>query len=534
MIERVAGADVMDREALEVAYRQGTREARRALLESAAAHRDVDQIDMLRQAILGFDVELAKLARRALAQCESEGAVDLIAEALKLPMDKSERDLLLAAAARLAEKFPRAQTLLALHQGLAGASKLIDATAWSKAADERAASARGTYESGSRLETRASASETRPDDANARLELAASFLERAGELGMQKPFARVLLEDARRNALDAQKLGASGWKLHAVLAVTAAEVGTREEALREAVLAVEGGLTPSSVDDGSLDRASVRVFALFASARQTAIGKAYKERKPWPPEWLSDVHAAYAVLARHPFGTDVNVADHFDFLRWLGATPRASEVLTQGLARFPESRVLHERLRNKLLWERGPDALEQTYATLLAKEDAAPTLEWFAGYASLIAAEHQRRSGQADKASGAYERSEAHFAKYMERFPLDRDDASHYVAFTHAGRARLAFEAGELERATSETLAAFHARPASAAALDGLNISAVDTAKMLRARLEAEAKAELLAKLQAGLDALDPSLLELPAYERNVQGTPPPREGRQRERPPPR
>ena len=73
----------------------------------------------------------------------------------------------------------------------------------------------------------------------------------------------------------------------------------------------------------SRSRTAFFPLALFAQARQRAISKAYRERKPWPPEWLADVHAAYAVLAKHPLGTDANAADCYDFLRWLGATPRA-------------------------------------------------------------------------------------------------------------------------------------------------------------------------------------------------------------------
>jgi hypothetical protein len=46
---------------------------------------------------------------------------------------------------------------------------------------------------------------------------------------------------------------------------------------------------------------------------------------------------------------------------------------------------------------------------------------------------------------------------------------------------------------------------------------------MLRARLEEEGRGELKARLQAGLDSLDPRMLELPAYEREVPA--PPAEG---------
>jgi hypothetical protein len=132
LTERTASAGVLDRVALETAYQKGSRAERRELIEATIAHRDVDQLDLLRLAIFGLDLELARLARRALAQADSEGAVDLIAETLKLPMDTAERAELMAAAARLSEKYPRARTLVAVHQGLAEPSKWIDLAGWTQ------------------------------------------------------------------------------------------------------------------------------------------------------------------------------------------------------------------------------------------------------------------------------------------------------------------------------------------------------------------------------------------------------------------
>jgi len=67
-------------------------------------------------------------------------------------------------------------------------------------------------------------------------------------------------------------------------------------------------------------------------------------------------------------------------------------------------------------------------------------------------------------------------------------------------------------------LASFERRPASAATLDGLNISAVDTAKMVLARLREEGRRDLAESLRAALGDLDPELLQLPAYEAQGPG----------------
>ena len=63
-------------------------------------------------------------------------------------------------------------------------------------------------------------------------------------------------------------------------------------------------------------------------------------------------------------------------------------------------------------------------------------------------------------------------------------------------------------------LASFARREQSAATRDGLNISTVDTAKMLLARLKEEKKTALEAQLDEALKKLPPELLRLPDYER--------------------
>jgi len=518
MIERVTSPDVLDRIEVEAAYQKGDREVRRALLEQTLSHKDVEEIDLLRLAIFGFDVEMAKLARRALAQYDSEPAVDLIAEALKQPIEPEEREMLLAAVVRLGEKFPRARTLAAVHRGLASRSSTVDVDGWSKAIDSRdGASARGAYEAQARLESRAEAAQARPQDGAAKVELAESFLDRAASPTIERRFARVMIEDARAAALDAEKLGSKGWRVDAVLAVAASYLGDFDEACRRAEAAVTGGMPAPVADaEGVQETNAVTVLALFARARQRAIARAYREKAPWPPEWLTDVNAAYSVLVRHPLGTDEHVAAHFDFLRWLGASTRAAEVLEEGLARFPDSWALHDRLRSRILAEKGVDALEQAYAERLTRANASPDLEWFAGYASLVVAEQCRKASEPEKALAAYDRAVEHYRRGIERNPASQGSADHYIALAFAGKARVSLEQGDLERAAQEVLASFARKPAAAATLDGLNISAVDTAKMLRARAREAGNESVVKRVQEGLDRLDPSLLELPAYEREV------------------
>jgi len=209
LVERTASASVLDRTALETAYQKGSREARRELIAATITHRDVDQIDLLRLALFGLDLELARLARHALAQADCESAVDLIAEALKLPMDTAEREELMSAAARLSEKYPRAGTLVAVHRGLAEPSKWIDLAGWSQdLAAQYDASAARTKEPAVRIESVAAAAEARPADAKAQLDLAESLLARAQDPDAERRFTSLWWADAQVAAHAAEKLGA--------------------------------------------------------------------------------------------------------------------------------------------------------------------------------------------------------------------------------------------------------------------------------------------------------------------------------------
>ena len=524
LVDRVASRDIADRIAVEQAYKQGDVVLRRKLLESAQKHTDLAPTEILRLALFGFDLELARSARRTLAQATTPDAVELIAEALRVPMDPAERDALIAALVRLGEISPRAQTLAAVYKGLAARSSAVDLAAWSKALESATAGAPpvDSYELGARMEGRVHAASSRPADSAARLELAEGFLALAVDPATSPKFSRLMLADARDNALEAEKLGASGWRVNAVLATTAVELGDLLDAQKRAEAAMAD--LPADVQS----YASMRVLALYAQTIQQKIAKAVREKREWPPQWLTDVHATYAVLARHPLASDRNVTSHYDFLKYLSATVQADGVLDEGLKRFPDSPLLHDRLRTRLLDERGVAGLEAGYAERLAKLDASPNLEWYAGYASLVAAEFRRRTSEDAEALSAYDRGIAHFERAAEKNPANRDSADHFIALALAGRARLALEAGDLEGALRLVRASFEKRPTAAATMDGLNFSPVDTAKLLLARLKQTSQLELAQTLQAALDALDPLMLQPPAYEPRGNAGRPPDAGRPR------
>jgi hypothetical protein len=508
-------ADVEDRERLESDFQAGDRSAKRALLVALAAPEAAEHVEVLRAAISGFDPELARLARHALAaRAESDGALDLIAEALQVPLESSERELLLGAVERLGESLPRARTLAALHAGLALGARPIALVPADSAAQEYEANAAG-------LQARAEAAESRPAEPAAQLALAEGLLESA--LEAEGDYAALYFEDARTAALDAERLGAGGARLDAVVAVAAWGLRDRDTARRRAVAAVEAGLldprtATSAGAPGPLGAATQRsLLRIFGAARQAQIRAAFRAGESWEPAWLADVVSTYSALARDPQVAEGTLLESYDFLRWIGATPQARQVLTDALARFHDSPALHERLRELLLWEGGPEALERGYAERLAgiedRENEAGQQWWFAGYASLVAAEHQRRRGRFEEALAAYGRAAVHYRSHVERNPAALDDGDHYLALADAGRARVEMERGALGPAADALVASLERRPASAASPDGLGITPVATARMLQARLVEGGDTAGAARVQAALDALDPAMLEPPASE---------------------
>ena len=508
--QRVASADAIDRSAVEKAYEGGNQEARLAILRSVIASRSVHQDDVLRLAIFGLDLECARAARQALAQSDSESSIDVIAEALKVSLDPKERDALVAAAARLGEKYPRARTLAALHEGLAMNSTQITAASGPEAASASAA------EYAANVQERGDAAQERPSDPAARLAFAESLLARVSEGEKDPRWTRILLEDARANAEEAAKLGFRGWRLDATLAATYDQLGQENLALDHALKAVEAGMWSAAQSEiEATDFVKVRVLALFAQSRQQAIRKAYQEKAKWPPEWLADINAAYAKLVVHPLVSDDNLISYYDFLNWLGGSRRAGALLEDALARFPDSAQLHERLRSRILWEkgeRGPAELESVYAARLAKPEPSKQLTWFAGYAELVAAETFRRRNDFEHALTAYQHGIDYYERNIAEVPDGRDSCDHFIALARAGRARVLLERGELEAAMTELLAAFQRRASTTGAMDGLNITPGMTALMLHSRLVAANKTELASKLQSTMDAMDQKLFAEPDF----------------------
>ncbi len=537
LVEKVGSRDIKDRIEVEEAYKNGDHATRLSLLEAAIQNPDAAPVDLLRLALFGLDVEqMGQLGRTALTKANSKEAVKLINEALAFQMERKDRDALIGALERLGDLSPRARMMATVHKGLGKRSSVIDVEAWSRpgggeyagvdksestgAPGEAAATGSAALES--RLNNQSVVFES--NDGGEHLDLAEAFLASAHEQSDgDEEYVRLLFTDARRTARKAEELGASGWRLDAILSLSADYFGDKKEAYARAEAAV------SAMPPGEQGPNALGVLDLFADSRRKAIADAVRGKKDWASwskafqgteDWLTDLHAAYTAIARHPLASDAHVVTHYDFLVLISAKGQSAKVLEDGIGRFPNSWALHDRLRGRVLRERGHEKLQSYYDELLQDEDAPVQIEWYAGYASIVAAEFHRRRGEVDEALAAYDEAIAHYERWIEPNRDSRATADHYVALALAGRARIAMEREDFDTALAELLASFERCPEAAATLDGLNISPADTSRTLLARLKQQNRHDLVEELERARGKLDPELLRPPAYERSGPSRP--------------
>jgi tetratricopeptide (TPR) repeat protein len=511
--ERVASRDIHDRMAVEAAWESGDEAQRKAILDAAAKLGGDAPVDLLRLAIFGLDVDLSKEARDALAASDSTKATDLITDALRVPMDDSERDALIAALGRIGEKSPRARWMASVYSGLTGESKAVDLEGWSKVSVEEAASrpvvVRKIEDLTDAQEASVGSYQASPGDpvaAIGRAEASLALALRARKRGAVDPrssqaLARHMFADARYAAQKAGKLGAEDWRTNTVLCLVDYYRGDKDSSYGYAERAVR------EMPPGRTDWNSMAVLTIFAEGRFMSLKQKVKAKEDWPTEWLTDLDAAYSALVHHPLSTVGQVEWHYDTMLWLGAKDRALRVLEQGLERFPESPVLHGNLRMSILRERGAGELESTYDRMLEEHPDSPILSWYAGYATVVVADFHRRRRRVDDALTDYDRAIALYEKAMKGDPKLKPSADRAIALVLAGRARIAYQKNDDRRAVDEILASFKRSPESAGTRDGMGITPGETGQMILSRLREERRTVLAQRLAQALSALDPALL---------------------------
>lgn len=548
--ELVASRRQEHRAVVEKQFRQAKRAERLKLLDLSDKLGMGAPIEILRLALFGLDVEVASEARRILSQQRSEAAIDLIAQALEVPMPEEERQLLMGALEAMASQFARARSLSVTLRGLEAAPAgraLVDLRVRLRQTDPSKA-AISSYEVVARLE-RASKG---PGEGASPLELAASELSRAeatlrlavdpsaaggtaARAAERARFTKIRFQDAKDAALGAEAAGLVNWRSHAVVGLCDYYLGD-VDASKLRIKSAFDGLGAGDLLEGAETAEGwigMAVLTLVADERVAAIQGASKAKQEWPEAWVQEATTAFDLLMEHPLGNDRHALKYYDFLTSLGARRRAMDVLAAGVQRFRGSEILHARLRQRLLWSRGVGALEEAYGRMKAGPLANEVTFWYSGVASLVAAEFRRRRSQPEEGFGAYGRAMADFRKVAVLDETFAASADHYIAIALAGQARVRMDQGRLDEAGTLLKQAFQAKPDAAGALDGLNASAVTTAKFVIAKMGGPDASDAAKSLQAALLALPQEQLKTPAFE-----TPPDtpaarnrdRRGRQRER----
>jgi hypothetical protein len=509
ILERVGSRALADRQAVEAAYKDGTPELRKQLLEAAAKHPDAEPLDLLRMAVFGLDSELSKLARAALAKSDSTAATTLISDALRVPMDMSERTALIDALKRIGKDSTLARWLSGVHGGLAAKSDTMRPEEWARAQPRTPVAGLGSGVAlDKEAERRAQEAYEKPEDPAVRIEHAEASLAQAMEAPttyannqrMARMYAEHHFAEAITAAKDAAHLGAPAWRANTVRALAAYYSGHLPAAYEAAADAVK------DMPPGESSWNSMAVVTVFAESRWKAIKKAVKAGEEWPPEWLADLHAAYSVLMRHPLGTDGQVIWHYEFLVWLGAEDRASRVIQEGIKRFDGSRKLHELLRERLLRRRGINGLTRVYAQMAADQSESPLIAAFAGYAHVVAADQHRRRARYKPALEAYATGIGYYEQATSLDERHKPGSDHAIALAHAARARVAYQLDDDELALDEMLKSFERNAASAGTRDEMGINPAETAQMLLARLRKREKSEMAEQLDAALSAIDADL----------------------------
>ncbi|MFT4710188.1 MAG: hypothetical protein ACI9D0_001520 [Bacteroidia bacterium] len=518
IVERVQSLDVVDREAVEVAYQAGDFETRKAILGAAVKHVRSSQVGVMRLALLGPDLELRKMAWEGLTKNAGQltvggGAVDLIAEALRSPMEQSQQEMLISTLEDMGKSSFRARRLAKVYAGLGQESTILDRQLWEVALAK-------LDPVGAPPELTAPKGQPNEQDPEAMLLHAESLICFAMSEDLSPEFAALLVSDAISSAVKASAIGAKGWKLQSVLALGRYFNGDRVGAYAKSVEVAK------LIPPGDASPLSMAMIGLFGEARQQGIARSMRRRNPWAPEWLTDIHTAYGILLRHPYGSDQHAVANFDFLTGVEATGHSARFLDLAIERFPDSWELHARLRTQLLKDRMVDALdgvEVVYDRMLAAPGASPDLRWYAGYASIAAAESHRRIGNPTQGAMSYQRAIAHFETALQQDDSHSDGAEHHMAMALAGMARIAYERDEDTQALDWILESFARSPESAATLDGMTFTPAGTARAILVRLRAGNQTDQAMKIEealAALGRLDPALLELPEFERRGPASP--------------
>ena len=500
--------DATHREQLETRFLQAGEAARLRLAGRALdPARRAQHPELVRLALRDDARGVRLAAARAAGRMPSALPRELILEALHVAHgEPGELAVLVdalhrAAAAAAGSGDPLGlRSLVRVHAGLLLDSRLLDVRRWGLAL-ARAPEAREEALDAGQLEAlleefdelQRLRRET-PDDRELNALLAAAALRCARVQILRSENPSFFLEDARAYARSA---GAPG-RPHAGALATLAWASYLLSDFPGTVEAAAAALPLLQGEAGS--PAAAQTLRVFAQARTRSLYDAMRAGEEWPPSWIPDLVAAHAVLAAHPAATAQDAVARLELLGAIEAHGPQAGAAREALARFPSAGDLHAYMRGQVLRDRGADALEAAYRELSAPPGEAAALEWYAGLATLFAAERHVQNRDFDAALGAYARSVALFRSSFAMEPGYAASAQHYVCLALAGRARLLADEGRLDEARAALEEGLAARPESATAEDGLGNTALQIARYLHSLLRKANRRDDAEALQEFLD----------------------------------
>lgn len=510
--ELLASPDAADRDEIERRFVALDERGRARLAALALSDvRATQQPELVRLALRDPSAVVRKQGAWTIAQHPSGAPLDAWPEAFALARGDAELGAALLASLRRARELAagsdgeaRSRRMLATFAELAQGSSIVDPERWrlalaaSSPIAELAPDPRDFDATAEAMDALAALHERAPQDARLAAQLGAVRLRLARLQMAQASDPTYFLDDALeacRAALALEPTNARALAVHAQASYLLSDLATAGELAARAL--------PDLVDDAGSPLA-LETLRVFAAARTRAVYDALAANEAWPAGCFADARCAREVLVSRSEASEADWTAYAELLGQVGAFGEQAHALRRALARFPLSGALHEALRVQVLRDAGSRALEAAYEEepLASAHDAnAPSLDWYHGLATLMAAEQDVQNAHPDDALAAYRRSIERFERSAEAAPDFAPSAAHYQCLAHAGAARLEAAAGNYSSAVDDLAQGLRASPSSADLADGLQKTPNDSVRELRAALERADDAALVQRLDTALGA---------------------------------
>ena len=481
--------DAAHRDRLEDLFSMADESTRAGLAERALTG-SVHHPEILRLALRDPSAGVRHQAVRTIAQRPDRAPLELFPEVLRAAAgDPALDSLLVEALHRLGSGTSnegiraRAQRLQRSLLGFHLRSGLVDLGSWKATLQSASKIVEPPLDQvdldalGDRLDELQRLRRTATDDRAISLEIAAMTMRYARVVLQQGGDPTFHLDDVTSSARRATSAAAPDGVALGYMAWASHLAGRPEDAGNFAAQAL-----PHLLESAG-DPMVAEVLNAFAFSRTKALYDAMGQGSDWPGSWIADIHAAYEALINHPNCTEEQIISYLNWLNALEAYAPQPAVISRGLELFPVSGDLHEQLRFQILRDAGARALEDAYAGMTPTLENRSTLRWFAGLASLMAAERHVQNQALEEAFATYERSVDEFRASIEESPNFAASANHYVCLAKVGRGRLFTTQKQWGLAIEEIRDGIALSPTTATTADGTGQTPTDAAKALHAAL---------------------------------------------------